>query len=399
MHITWHRPGSVWIWLLWAALGCSDKPNAGPFVAEPTPDAGMPGGGSSGGAAADSGNAGAAGSGQAGRSGAGGVGGRTQSAGVSGGTGGAGGAAGASDAGAADSGKDAGPAEGTTLIVGVGSAAFRGRTSEGASWTYCNHVSTGNDHSPDLLRGVGYGDGVFIAVGGDQNGMVMRSLDGEHWEEDVHPTSACPSEGYPNSCKNWMGGVAYEAGVWLAGGGNGATMRSLDGGRTWEGLHHGFPEKPIRTMSAGGGRFIAGVDGGLLFVTKDNGDSWSMQSPWSSAPSNAALEAAYGNGTFVAYGTSEIASDRACFVSSDAGDTWQPCAASVKQNRSFVHDGQQWVTPASGGYATSADATTWTPHTTSPSSCCWNAAQAPGSGVGAAAFTAARASTASRALR
>ena len=208
-----------------------------------------------------------------------------------------------------------------------------------------------------------YGAGVFVAVGGDQNGMVMRSLDGEHWEEDVHPTTACPGEGYPSSCANWMGGVAYQDGVWLAGGGNGATMRSSDGGKTWEGLHHGFPEKPIRTMSAGGGRFIAGTDGGLLFVTRDKGDSWSMKSPWTGAPGNAALEAAFGNGTFIAYGTSEVASERACFVSTDAGDNWEACAASVKQSRTFAHDGEQWVAPVSGGYVTSTDAKTWTMHT------------------------------------
>lgn len=362
------RKTFVGVWLLCAALGCSGKSGSAASTAGAggVPDAGAPEVGGAGAAAAVGGNGGA----QAGRVSAAGGGARTQAGGGARAQAGSGaraqggaGAAATSDAGAADSGSpDAGAADGSTLIVGVGAWAFRGRSSDAASWSYCAHASTGNDHSPDLLRGVGYGDGVFIAVGGDQNGMVMRSLDGEHWQQDVHPTNACPGEGYPSSCTNWMGGVAYQNGVWLAGGGNGATMRSRDGGRTWEGLHHGFPEKPIRTMSAGAGRFIAGADGGLLFVTKDDGDSWSMKSPWSGAPSNAALEAAFGNGTFVAFGTSEVASERACFVSSDVGDTWQPCAASVKQSRSFVHDGQQWVTAASGGYATSPDAKTWTMH-------------------------------------
>jgi hypothetical protein len=92
---------------------------------------------------------------------------------------------------------------------------------------------------------------VFIAVGGDANGMVMRSLDGVHWQEDVHPTNACPGEGYPSSCTNWMGAVTYDAGVWLAAGGNGAIMRSNDGGATWKGVKSTLMEARIRARWAG----------------------------------------------------------------------------------------------------------------------------------------------------
>ena len=247
---------------------------------------------------------------------------------------------------------------------------MRGRSADGSGWIYCGDKASGSDpHAPKLLRNAAYGAGVFIAVGGDANGMVMRSLDGEHWQEDLHPTTACPGEGYPSSCKNWMGAVAYLDGTWLAGGGNGATMRSTDGGVTWTGLHPSgaghFPEKPIRSMGAGSGRFIAGTDGGGLYLSANAGDSWSMKHQWNGAPSNAVLFVEHGKGTFVAFGRGESDSERACFVSTDMGEHWEACQALVNKSASVVFDGTQWVAPVQGGYATSSDAKTWQMNTAS----------------------------------
>ena len=219
-----------------------------------------------------------------------------------------------------------------------------------------------------MLRNVGYGDGVFIAVGGNANSMVMRSLDGTHWQEDVHPTTACKGEPYPSSCTNWMGGIAYLDGVWVAGGGNGALMRSSDGGLTWTGLGGHFVNgKHIRSMGAGSGVFIAGTDGGGLAVSSDQGDSWTAKTPWSGAASDAVLNAAYGGGTFIAYSWAETTSNRSCFISSDKGDSWSACDAMVKSSASFVFDGTraQWVTAVAGGYATSPDGKAWTKHSAS----------------------------------
>jgi hypothetical protein len=255
---------------------------------------------------------------------------------------------------------------GMTLLVGAGDYGLRGWSSDGMSWTYCGDKPAGGDHVPNLLRNIGYGDGVFIAVGGDANGMVMRSLDGTHWQEDVHPTNACKGEKYPDSCSNWMGGIAYLDGVWIAGGGNGALMRSTDGGATWTGLGGHFSSgKHIRSMGAGAGRFIAGTDGGGLAVSSDRGDSWTAKSPWSGAAPDAVLDVAFGNGTFIAYSWAETTSDRACFISSDMGDSWSACDAMVKSSHSFVFDGARWVASVSGGYATSADGKAWTQHSAS----------------------------------
>jgi hypothetical protein len=327
--------------------------------------------GGSSGAAADGGKAGAGGSnaGSAGRSGADA---RGASGTAGGGRGGGSGDASNAGRGGAGNGSGTGGASGapapagSTMIVGVGSAAFRGRSSDGASWMYCGESSGGDDHAPNLLRNIAYGDGVFIAVGGDANSMVMRSLDGVHWQNDLHGTSSCPGESYPQSCKNWMGAVAFHAGVWVAAGGNGAVMRSTDGGVSWTGLPSTFSEARIRAIGAGSGRFLAGTDGGAIWLSTDDGAHWMKKTPWANASSDAFLQFAHGAGTFIAFASDFVdASARACFVSSNAGDDWEPCAASVKSNLSFVHDGSRWVTPASGGYATSSDGKTWMTHTAS----------------------------------
>lgn len=351
----------AWFAVVWALCACKSsdptRQDGGGDPADATvPDAHSGGSGGSAGELAASGGGGMAGSAGAGM---GGRGGRGGAAGMQ-----AGGVGGSAPNPPVDAGADAGPppAAGYTLVVGVSDRGMRGRSTDGKAWTYCANPGSGDPHSPDLLRNIAYGDGVFVAVGGDANSMVMRSLDGEHWQEDLHPASACSGEGYPASCKNWMGAVAYHEGVWLAGGGNAATMRSTDGGLTWKGLHPDFSKtKHIRSMAAGAGRFVAGTDGGGVFVTRDGGDSWEMKIE----PSNKSYPMIeYGAGMFVAHANPEFnAGD--CYVSTNAGDSWTPCADAVKNSVSFVHDGARWVSPADGGYATSTDGKAWTLHAAS----------------------------------
>ncbi|HTU60078.1 MAG TPA: hypothetical protein VMF89_16615 [Polyangiales bacterium] len=288
--------------------------------------------------------------------------GASSDAAYSGGSGGAGaggagepGSAGSSAGESGSAGAGAQASTDTLQLIGVGSFGLRARSDDGADWSYCGNARQGDDHTPDLLRAVAYGDGVFVAVGGDQNGRVMRSLDGEHWEEDVHPLDACPDETYPSSCTNWMGAVAYLSlpRVWLAGGGNGATMRSMDGGRTWQGLHKGFPEKHIRSMLAGGGLFMASTDGGDVYVTRDHGDSWTGGNVWSGA---GFLRVLYGFTYFIAYSE---AGD-ACFVSDNLGASWQPCATEAQGGTAYLFDGKQWIAAQGDHYATSTNTRDWT---------------------------------------
>jgi len=288
------------------------------------------------------------------------------------GTGGSGGGAGAkpsddrdasvSGDASADADADTGTQEdplptGEPVIVGVGSWGLRTRSFGGADWNVCGNPSTGNDHSPDLLRNVAFGAGVFIAVGGDANSMVMRSPDGVHWEEDLHPTDACPGEPYPASCTSWMGGVAYGDGVFVAGGGNGALMRSLDEGRSFSGLHPSTRPAPVRDIAFGNGRFVAGTDDGALYVSDDAGESWTAVPLWSHS-----MRVRFGGGRFLAFGEYWTGSgfDRACFVGDAQASNFVPCGATVAAATSFVHDGTQWIAALDDAtLATSENGTVW----------------------------------------
>ncbi|MCA9620951.1 MAG: hypothetical protein KC731_18140, partial [Myxococcales bacterium] len=184
-----------------------------------------------------------------------------------------------------------------------------------------------------------------------------RSFDGLHWEEDLHPVTNCEGESYPPSCKNWMGGVAYGDGLWLAGGGNGALMRSVDDGVTWTGLHPSPGLSAVRSIAFGGGVFVAGTDGGVLSVSSDGGDSWTHHDLW-----DYDFQVAAGGGAFVAQGRHWNGSgfDYGCAVSVDAGASWSSCDPALLTAGPAAYGDGRWVAQTSGGYLESSDATTWT---------------------------------------
>jgi len=254
--------------------------------------------------------------------------------------------------------------QGSSMIVGVGGCGLRERSPDGGPFVTCRNEATCADHSPDLLRDVNYGAGVFIAVGGDANAMVMRSLDAVHWQVDLHPKTGCTS-----ACNDWMGAVAYLDGTWLAAGGNGAVMRSMDAGLNWTAVKPKPTPTPVRHMAAGSGRFVAGGDKGAVFVSADKGDTWTRFDLWTGHLQAEGMRIAHGAGSFMAWGSwynsSSSKTEQACFVSADKGDHWQACDASVANSSSFVHDGARWVTRSGNGYATSTDGIAWTTHAAS----------------------------------
>lgn len=243
-------------------------------------------------------------------------------------------------AGAADSstGEDA-----DAIAVAVGYGTQTVRSSDGRTWTDIHVVDPQGGDDENVLRGVGYGDGTFVAVGGAALGFSLRSLDGITWTDENRTLTSFVSD------------VAHVGGVFVAAGGNGLRVRSLDGGVTWqdpaEGLsahfraiasngevavaigssYGGDPIEGVRSSTAGDGTWSAPVQGGSGYAS-----------------------IAAGGGVFVALDYAGVA-----HVSSD-GTTWQDADVALPGgDHRVIHAAGMFVTDGEGGYWTSSDGTTW----------------------------------------
>ena len=241
---------------------------------------------------------------------------------------------------------DTGEPAGVPLWLGVGNWGYRSWSSDGVTWQTEQNRATPSDHSPDLLRDVAWGNGYFVAVGGDQNSMVMRSADGASWEEDLHPAGA----------GQWMGAVAYGAGRWVAVGGVGRVMISDDDGATWIDNDATLPSAG-RGVAYAEGHYVAVGDGGLVAVSSD-GVSWDDHT----RPDSVGLGGvAFGHGTWVVLGSSWNGSgfDTNCFASTDT-TTWSPCPFSSARYDGIVYTDGRLIVAVQDGYEASDDGQTWT---------------------------------------
>jgi hypothetical protein len=221
----------------------------------------------------------AAGSGGGGAGASGGAGTTAGASGTSAG-GGASGSAGSGVAGTSQAGADGG-VDVPPLPVGDGSApdvppgtvarfiivGYAGRriaSADGMSWTESPLVTKppwGNGATIQpvdgdnewILRGVCYGNGLFIAVGGNgTNGMMLTSPDGYNWE--VNPKSQTND------------GCAYGNGVYVT-----QSLWSTDG-KTW--THNTKQPTGSRVLKFGVGKFVAVGDatGNVSYTT--DGKAW-----------------------------------------------------------------------------------------------------------------------------
>ncbi len=108
----------------------------------------------------------------------------------------------------------------------------------------------------------------------------------------------------------------------LAGTSNSGIFRSTDNGSTWKALHNGlsYYQSGVGFIASRPGELFAG-NAGILFRSRDGGDSWSKIE---AAPVGISTLAIQPNGYLFAGtdGTSVNGYTGAVFVSSDDGDTW-----------------------------------------------------------------------------
>ena len=173
----------------------------------------------------------------------------------------AGAAAGDPDAGPADAGAlDAGASR--AIFVAVGYNALRVRSLDlGLTWVDEQRAGTSGDNE-FLIRGVGFGNGLFVAARGYPSGLVRVSRDGATWTEHQAPSS------------QWMGGIAFVSARFVAVGSDHA-WTSTDG-VTWLDSTP-FPSA-MRTVVVGGTRLMAAGSSGEWWRSDDLGTTWAIDS-------------------------------------------------------------------------------------------------------------------------
>lgn len=175
-------------------------------------------------------------------------------------TGGSGGAAGASGAVAAGGSAGGGVSKGNPTFVAVGYAGRRIRSSDlGVTWTDDQSLGGGGDDE-FLLRAVGFGAGVFVAVGW----KILSSPDGKVWTEHASPQN------------QWLGGVQFNGTRFVATGGFGYAARSEDG-KSWVSAAAVPSNEASRSLAVGLNQFVTATDPGNWFASSD-GMSWSLLS-------------------------------------------------------------------------------------------------------------------------
>ena len=242
---------------------------------------------------------------------------------------------------------------GQEVFVGGGGLDGRlGVSLDGETWADVTTASQGPslpDHTRNMIRGVGYADGLFLAVGGFDNAYLSISCDGVNFRHDALGTNQVGPP--PAEYSQFLEEVAGLGAAIVAVGGAGIRLTSTDLGLTWSqtGIHH---DGHLRAVAAGNGLLVAvGHDfqGNGIAVTSSDGSSWT---PVEASPGDL-YHLAFGNGRFVAVGPNR------CSSSTD-GRTWSGCnAGSQFLDVRFV-DGRFFAL-SDGAFVESSDGVTWTP--------------------------------------
>ena len=222
---------------------------------------------------------------------------------------------------------------GNGIFVAVGDIGTIITSPEGEIWTIRN--SGTSDH----LRGIGFGNNIFVAVG--FNGTILTSPNGVTWTKRNSNT------------REILFSVTYGNGIFVTAGDS--SILTSQGGVNWTVRER---ISGLSGVTYGNGTFVAvgyyennhGTYYAVIYTSTD-GISWIKKVPGTVEP---LYGVAYGNGIFVAVGFSGT-----IFTSPD-GNTWIERDSQVGSNlRGVVYGRSTFVAVGTSAILTSADGVTW----------------------------------------
>jgi hypothetical protein len=250
------------------------------------------------------------------------------------------------DAAAPDAASDAtGPVDaGHPIAVVVGYGGRRAMSRDGVMWEHFVQIDPNGGDDDNLFRGVCYGAGTFVAVGGSTTAFTMTSTDGVTWENENRTPRA------------WLGNAAPLGVVFVAAGGNGLRVRSLDKGATWvddagyQSVHYRDVAASATNAIAVGHNYDTTPNVGIIASTAD-GKSWEERVR-GGEPLN---DVAFGNGAFVAAGnTGRVAR-------STDGVSWRDLTFGASGGAQVIFTGVRFLVSFGDTHFESTDGATWSP--------------------------------------
>jgi hypothetical protein len=223
------------------------------------------------------------------------------------------------------------------VAVVVGYGMRRASSQNGLDWENFAELTPDGGDDNDLFRGLAFGGGRFVAVGGSSTSLSLVSTDGSSWQAEDRNQDA------------WLGGVAFLDGEFVAAGGNGLRVHSEDLGESWLGAV-GYQAIHYRDVAAGGDVAVAvghtygeSPDVGIIALSRD-GRQWEEVGHSGST----LARVAYGAGVFVATG------DAGRVSRSPDGEQWDDSTVG-SGNGSVVFVNDQFVVSNDDGVFVSDD--------------------------------------------
>lgn len=240
------------------------------------------------------------------------------------------------------------------LFVAVGHRGLRMVSVDGKEWT---HPQTGKEG--ETYRAVSFGNGRFAAVGsfGGAN-LIASTIDGVEWQTATRDAKYV----------SYLRGLGFGKGMFLGLGGDPGSVgdskpfvMTSEDGQTWSELTPISGRNMLRRVCFGNERFVAVGDRGRRAASKDGKE-------WTDAPNVKAIDTlidvAFGNGVFVGVGLHGLR------MSSEDGVTWSERLAGEEGEHinSVLWTGERFVAVGQGATYVSPDGRKWDrqPNTNAP---------------------------------